>query len=70
MVPLPSGKRTIGSPWVYKIKIKSDGSIKRYKACLVAKIFHNNMLLIIRILLAPIAKITTIRTLIAVASIR
>ena len=39
LVPLPSGKSTIGSHWVYKIKINFDGSIKYYKARLVAKGF-------------------------------
>ncbi|KAL5566487.1 hypothetical protein UlMin_029651 [Ulmus minor] len=39
LVPLPSGKSTIGSRWVYKIKIKSDGSVERYKGRLVAKGF-------------------------------
>jgi hypothetical protein len=33
----PKNKKTIGSKWVYKIKYKSDGSIERYKAYLVAK---------------------------------
>ncbi|XP_062099980.1 uncharacterized protein LOC133805845 [Humulus lupulus] len=36
--PLPVGKRAIGSRWVYKIKTKYDGSVERYKACLVAKV--------------------------------
>ncbi|KAI3718135.1 hypothetical protein L6452_18987 [Arctium lappa] len=37
--PLPQGKSPIGSKWVFKIKTKSDGSIDRYKALLVAKVF-------------------------------
>ncbi|KAL5570409.1 hypothetical protein UlMin_026984 [Ulmus minor] len=39
LVPLPSGKSTIGSRWVNKIKTKSDGFVERYKARLVAKGF-------------------------------
>ncbi|RVW68868.1 hypothetical protein CK203_064646 [Vitis vinifera] len=37
LVTLPPGKSVIGSCWVYKIKTKSNGSIKRYKARLVVK---------------------------------
>uniref|UniRef100_A0A2N9ESX3 CCHC-type domain-containing protein n=1 Tax=Fagus sylvatica TaxID=28930 RepID=A0A2N9ESX3_FAGSY len=37
LVDLPHGKSTIGCKWVYKIKTKSDGSIERYKACLITK---------------------------------
>lgn len=36
LVDFPPGKWAIGSKWVYKIKHKSDGSIERYKAQLVA----------------------------------
>ena len=39
LVTLPPGKSVIGSCWVYKIKTRSDGSIKRYKARLVVKRF-------------------------------
>ena len=37
LTPLPSGKHPIGCKWVYKIKFRSDRSIERYKAWLVAK---------------------------------
>lgn len=40
LVPLPSHAVPITSKWVLKIKTKSDGSIKRYKARLVARVFQ------------------------------
>ena len=30
IVPLPSGKKAVGSKWVYKIKTGADGTIERY----------------------------------------
>lgn len=33
---LPADKKPIGCKWVYKIKYRVDGTIERYKACLVA----------------------------------
>ena len=37
LVPLPKGRKAIGSQWTYVIKFDSDGSITRYKARLVAQ---------------------------------
>jgi hypothetical protein len=37
LVQLPPRRKAIGSKWVFKVKLNSDGSIKRYEAHLVAK---------------------------------
>lgn len=37
LTTLPVGKKPIGSNWVYKVKVNSDGTGERFKACLVAK---------------------------------
>lgn len=37
VVNLPISKKPIGCKWVYKVKLKADGTIDRYKARLVAK---------------------------------
>jgi hypothetical protein len=37
LVSLTKGKYLIGNRWVYKTKYKSDGTIGKYKASLVAK---------------------------------
>ena len=37
LMELPHGKKTIGSKWVYMVKLRSDGSLECYKARLVAK---------------------------------
>ena len=36
LVDLPSRKSAIGCKWVYKIKTRSDDTIDRYKAHIVA----------------------------------
>ena len=37
LVPLPEGRKMVGSKWVYKVKTGQDGEIQRYKARLVAQ---------------------------------
>jgi len=45
-VDLPPGKRAISNKWVYKVKLKLDGSLERLKARLVIRGFTQNMVLI------------------------
>ena len=39
LTDLPVSKQVIGCKWVYKIKLKLDGTLEKYKARLVAKGF-------------------------------
>jgi hypothetical protein len=56
--------------WVYNVKTHSDGSLERYKARLVAHGFEQEQDRNYDEAFAPVAHMTTIHTLLAVASVR
>ena len=70
LVDLPSGKSTIGCKWVYKIKTRSDGTVDSYKARLVARGFNQEYGIDYEETFAPVARLSYVRTLIAVSAAR
>lgn len=70
IVDLPPNVKTIGSKWVYKIKHKADGTIERYKVRLVAKGYNQVEGLEFFDTFSPVAQLTTIKVLLAIASMQ
>ena len=70
LVPLPPQLTPITCKWVYKIKTRSDGSLERYKARHVAHGFQQEQGRDYDETFAPVACVTIVQTLLAIASVR
>lgn len=67
LVPRPERTKTIKNKLVFKIKRAADGSVDRYKARLVAKGFLQKANIDYQETFAPVASLTTIRIVLALA---
>ena len=68
VVPRPQGKYVVSYKWLYKIKHGVDGSIEKYKARFVAKLFYQKEGIDYDEIFAPIARYTTIRPIVALVA--
>ena len=65
---LPVGKKAISSKWVYKVKLKSNGTLERFKARLVIRGFTQQYGVHYLEVFSPVVKMATIRTVITLAA--
>ena len=70
IVDLPPGAKIIGCKWIFKRKLKSDGSIEKYKARLVDKGFKQKKCVDYFDTFAHVIRISSIRVLIALVSVQ
>lgn len=68
LTSLPEGHSPIGVKWVYKTKTNKEEKVEKYKARLVAKGYKQRQGVDYDEIFAPVARIDTIRLLIAVAA--
>ncbi|RVW89893.1 Retrovirus-related Pol polyprotein from transposon TNT 1-94 [Vitis vinifera] len=66
--PCPPTIVPLGCKWVYSVKVRSDGSLDRYKARLVALGNNQEYGVNYEETFAPVAKMTTVRTILALAA--
>ncbi|KAF3613949.1 hypothetical protein FXO38_35947 [Capsicum annuum] len=69
LVDLPPRNKPLGSKWIFKRKMKADGTIDKYKARLVGNGFKQKEGLDYFDTYSPVTRIMSIRMLIALAAV-
>lgn len=70
LVPREPGMKTLGSRWVWTLKLNADGTIARWKARLVCKGFAQRPGLHFNYVYAPVAQAKSLRLLVSLANQR
>ena len=60
-VDLPPGQKALGSKWVFKTKLKEDGSVERHKGRLVIKGYGQVPKIAFWETFAPVVRASTVR---------
>jgi histone deacetylase 1/2 len=67
LVPPKKGSNIIDCKWVFKVKLKADGTLDKYKARLVAKGFKQRFGIDYEDTFSPVVKMSTIRVILSIA---
>lgn len=68
LAKLPPGRKMVSCKWVFKLKVKADGTFDRYKARLVARGFSQVPRVDYLETFAPVMKLPTLRVLCAISA--